>query len=329
MRCFLSRAASLTASFLCTIAQATEEKLQLKETIPLTGIEGRLDHFAFDAVEQRLFVCALGNNTVEVIDTTRGVRVHSITGLSAPQGVACVAEANRIFVADEEGGILKIFDGKSFHPLGELDFKDDADNIRYDHSTKEILVGFGSGGLAIVNALTGKQLGAIKLTAHPEAFILEQNGKRIFINVPNAHHVAVVDRDRPEVLTNWKTEAASGNFPIALDETNHRLFVGYRIPPKLIVLNADSGQPVTSIAISEDSDDIWYDSKRHRIYAICGAGKIDVIDQMNANNYRILTKIDTALGARTGLFVPEEDTLFVAVPHHGSQRAEIRVYQIK
>ncbi len=272
---------------------------------------------------------ALGNNTVEVIDLRKGERIHSITGLGAPQGIAYIPELDRIFVANDKGGICKIYDGKSFQIVGELDFKDDADNVRYDSATKQIFVGFGSGGIGIINAVDGKQVVSIKLTAHPEAFELEKRRKRIFVNVPNARHIAVIDRDKGEVVATWKTGDATANFPMALDETNHRLFIGCRSPSKLVVLNTASGDLIASIGISSDTDDIFYDSKRHRIYAICGAGKIDIIEQIDPNTYSAPTNIDTADGARTGLFVSERDTLFVAVPHRGSQNAEIRAYRVE
>ena len=153
---------------------------------------------------------------------------------------------------------------------------------------KKIYVGFGSGGIAIVNAPDGKQIGSIKLSAHPEAFQLEKNGSRIFVNVPNSRHVAVIDRDKGEVVARWKTDLAFANFPMALDEANHRLFVGCRIPSRLVVLNTDSGDVVAKIDISGDCDDLFYDRKRHRVYAICGAGKIDVIDQIDPNTYKSL-----------------------------------------
>ena len=303
--------------------------LKLKQTIPLSGVEGRIDHFAVDASGERLFVCALGNNTVEVLDLHKGQRVRSITGLGAPQAAAYVSELDRLFVANDKGGICRIYDGKSFQAVGELNLEDDADNVRYDEAAKKIYIGFGSGGIAVVNAPDGKQVGLIKLSAHPEAFQLEKNGSRIFVNVPNSRHVAVIDRNKSEVVARWKTDLAFGNFPMALDEANHQLFIGCRFPSKLVVLDIDSGDVVAKIDISGDSDDVFYDSKRHRIYAICGAGKIDVIEQADPKTYKALTKVDTANGARTGLFVPERDTLFVAVPHRGSQPAEIRCYQVE
>jgi DNA-binding beta-propeller fold protein YncE len=330
MNSFFSRSVLLIASCGYIIAAHAEEKtLKLKQTIPLPGVEGRIDHFALDASEERLFVCALGNNTVEVLDLRKGKRIRSITGLGAPQGIVYIPDLNRLLVANDKDGIFKIYDAKSFQQIGELNFKDDADNVRYDDATKKIYVGFGSGGIAIVNAPDGKQVGSIKLSAHPEAFELEKNGRRIFINVPNSRHIAVIDRDKDEVTARWQTDLAFGNFPMALDEANHRLLVGCRLPSKLVVLNTESGDVVAKIDISADPDDVFYDSKRRRIYAICGAGKIDIIEQTDPNAYKTLTKVDTADGARTGLFVPERDTLFVAVPHRGTQKAEIRAYGLE
>jgi DNA-binding beta-propeller fold protein YncE len=325
---FTAKAVCGVALLSCYAAatNAQSAPLKLKQTISLPGVEGRIDHFAFDPIGERLFVCALGNNTVEVLDLQKGERVHSITGLGAPQGVGYVPSLNRLFVANDKGGICKIYDGKSFQPVGELNLKDDADNIRYDQATKEIYIGFGSGGIAVVNPADGKQVGSIKLNAHPEAFQLEENGSRIFVNVPNSRQVAVIDHNKGQVIARWKTDIASDNFPMALDEADRRLFIGCRLPPKLIVLNTDSGNVVAKVDISGDADDVFYDGKRHRIYVICGAGKIDIIERSDPNTYKELAKMDTLNGARTGFFVPNQDMLFVAVPHRGSQQAEVRGY---
>ena len=312
-----------------TLAAQGGTPLKLRTTVALQGVEGRIDHFAFDPAGERLFVCALGNNTVEVIDLRSSQRIHSITGLGSPQGIAYIPESNRLFVANDKDGVCNIYDGKSLQPVGQLSLKDDADNVRYDIATKHIYVGFGSGGIAIINSADGKQVGSIKLAAHPEAFELEQHGNRIFANVPNARQVAVIDREKREVITRWNTNLAFGNFPMALDEPNHRLFVGCRLPSKLVVFDTESGKIVAKTDISGDPDEVFFDSERRRIYAICGAGEIDVIEQADPNTYRTSIKISTAEGARTGLFVPERDTLFVAVPHRASQQAEIRCYQIE
>ena len=330
----MSSKTSYIATLLCCIAIVTVAAqggtpLKLEKAIALQGVEGRIDHFAYDPAGERLFVCALGNNTVEVVDLQKGERSHSITGLGAPQGVVYLPDVNRLFVTNDKDGICRIYDGKSFQAVGELNLEDDADNIRYDDAKKKLYIGFGGGGIAVINAADGKQISSIKLSAHPEAFQLEKNGARIFVNVPNSRHIAIIDRDKGEVIAKWGTDLAFGNFPMALDEANHRLFVGCRLPARLVVLNTDSGNVVAKLEMSGDCDDVFYDSKRHRIYAICGAGKIDIVEQTDPNTYKALTKVDTAEGARTGLFVPERDTLFVAVPPRGSQQAEVRVYQLE
>jgi DNA-binding beta-propeller fold protein YncE len=299
--------------------------LALTRTIPLPGVEGRIDHFAIDSTTRRLFVCALGNNTVEVLDLDAGKRIHSITGLGSPQGVVYLPESNRILVANDTGGLCRIYDGKTCQQLTEIDLKDDADNVRYDETAKKIYIGFGNGGIAILDSHDGKKIGSIKLPGHPEAFELEKNGPRIFVNLPNSREVAVVNREKREIIATWKTGLALGNYPMALNEADHRLFVGCRSPSKLLVFDTNSGEIVTKIDTSSDPDDLFYDSKRHRIYVICGGGKIDVIEQTNSN-YNGITRVETAPGARTGLYLPDRDTLLVAVPHRGTQQAEIRCY---
>jgi DNA-binding beta-propeller fold protein YncE len=311
------------------LAEDGGASLQLMQTIPLAGVEGRIDHFGFDAAGERLFVCALGNNTVEVLDLRKGERVHSISNLGSPQGLAYVPELNRLFIANDKGGLCNIYAAKSWQPIGTVHLQDDADNVRYDSATKRIYVGFGDGGIGVINAADGKRIGSIKLAAHPEAFELEKHGRRIFVNVPNAGQVAVIDRDKGEVISTWKPDGASANFPMTLDEANHRLFIACRNPAKLVVLNTDSGDTVTTLDISGDADEVFYDAKRRRLYAICGEGYVDIIEQANSDHYKRTERASTASGARTGLFVAERDDLFIAVPHRGTQAAEIRRYQVK
>jgi DNA-binding beta-propeller fold protein YncE len=301
---------------------------RLIQTIPLPGVEGRIDHFALDRAGERLFVCALGNNSVEVLDLRQGKRVHTIAGLGSPQGIAYIPGFDRLFVANDKGGACKLFDGKSFQQRGQIGLNDDADNVRYDAAAKKLYVGFGNGGIAVINQADGKEVTRINLAGHPEAFELEKDGTRIFVNVPDARQVAVVDRLKGQVVTAWGTGKAFGNFPMAFDEAGHRLFVGCRSPSELLVFNSDSGEIVSKLGISADADELFYDAKRHRIYAICGAGKLDIIDQVDLNTYKLVNSRDTAKGARTGLFVAERDELFVAVPRRGSQEAEVRLYHI-
>jgi DNA-binding beta-propeller fold protein YncE len=313
-------------SLLCSV-QAESPTLRLIQTIPLPGVEGRIDHMAVDGAGQRLFVAAIGNGSVEILDLRAGKRIHSITELREPQGVAYVPEANQFYVACGGDGAIKVYDAKSFNLVTTLRDLDDADNIRYDAAAKCVLVGYGSGTLAIIDATTAKHIGDIKLAGHPESFQLEQKGNRIFVNVPTAKHVAIIDREKSSVIATWLLKSAAANFPMALDEGNRRLFVGCRQSAALIVLDSDSGKDVAAVAIDSDTDDVFYDQRRSRIYISCGAGFIDVLDCTALLPYSVIDKIPTASGARTSLFVPELNRLYLAVPHRGNQSAEVRVYE--
>jgi DNA-binding beta-propeller fold protein YncE len=302
--------------------------LRLVQTIPLPNVEGRIDHMAVDIKGQRLFIAALGNNTLEVLDLRAAKRIHSITGLHEPQGVVYIPEVKEIFVANGGDGTLEVFDGYSFNLINSIKFPDDADNIRYDAIVKHIYVGYGDGALGIINATSGKHIGDIELGGHPESFQIENPGVRIFVNIPTANRIAVVDRKKRAVTITWPLSGVRENFPMALDEINHRLFVGSREPAKLVVFDTESGKAVISMDGAGDPDDVFYDVARRRIYMSCGEGFINVYQQDGADHYKTIARIPTSSGARTSLFVPELNRFYLAVPHHRSQGAEVRIYEV-
>ena len=301
--------------------------LRLVQTIALPNVEGRIDHLAVDLQGQRLFLAALGNNTLEVIDLKAGRVIHSIKGLREPQGLAFIPEANAVYVANGVDGSCEAFAADSFAPLRGVKFSGDADNLRYDAATKLLYVGYGDGALGVFEANTGKIIGHIALPAHPEAFTLEQSGARIFVNVPRAKQVAVIDRQRRAVVAHWPITQAAANYPLALDEAQHRLFIGCRQPARLLVLDTDSGKVVAQVECAGDMDDVFYDAKNKRVYVSGGAGFISVFAQLNADQYQAVAQLSTAPGARTSLFVPALGRLYLAVPHRGGQAAEVRVYE--
>ncbi len=303
--------------------------LRLERTIALPEVRGRIDHMAVDLAGERLFVAALGNNTVEVLDLRVGKRISSITGLNEPQGVIYLPEFQRLFVTNGGDGSCKVFDGNSLGLLDTVKFSADADNIRYEPQTKQVYVGFGAGALGTFDAKTGKHLGDIRLAGHPESFQIEAAGPRIFVNVRPANQVTVIDRKKREVTAIWPLQDAKDNFPMALDETNHRLFIGCRNPAKIIIYDTESGQTVGKLDIAGDVDDLFYDSKTKRLYASCGEGFLHVFQQTDPDHYAVVAKIITAKGARTSLLVPQQGRLYLAVPHRGEQPAEVRVYTLQ
>jgi len=309
------------------LGQNTTPSLSLIKTIPLPNVEGRIDHMAADVANQRLFVAALGNNTVEVVDLKEGKVIQSLPNFAEPQGIAYVPELNRLFVANGADGTCRIIDGQTLKTISKIAVGDDADNVRYDSAAKKIYVGYGDGALAVIDAKTGRKMADIKLNAHPESFRLATTGPKIFINVPNANHIAVIDREKEKVTETWNLTEAKANFPMYLDEANHRMFVGCRNPSKVLVYDTSTGKLVTSVSISGDTDDLFYDANSKLIYVSCGAGFIDIIKQMDADHYTKIQTLPTAPGARTSYFVPELKILCLAVPHRGNQTTEIRVYK--
>jgi DNA-binding beta-propeller fold protein YncE len=301
--------------------------LRMVQTITLPNVEGRIDHLAVDIKGQRLFIAALGNNTVEIIDLQAGKHVQSIGGFSEPQGVSFIPEFNRLFVANGKSGVCDVFDGSSLKRVKSIKLSDDADNIRYDAAKQRVFVGYGSGALAIIDPVNGDRIGEIKLKGHPESFQLEKSGPRIFVNIPTAQQIVVVDREKRAVIAAWPTGGGSANYPMALDEEHHRLFVGFRKPAKVAVFDTESGKNVANLDSAGDADDIFYDDSRSRIYVSGGEGVLSIFHQKDADHYEQIGKIVTAAGARTSLFVPELSRLYLVVPHRGSQRAEVRVYE--
>jgi DNA-binding beta-propeller fold protein YncE len=304
------------------------EPLKLVRTIPLPGVEGRIDHLGVDLVGHRLFVAALGNNTVEVVDLNAGQRILTLKSLREPQGVLFLPSLNRIYVANGEDGKVTIFEGTSFRPLHTIEFSGDADNIRYDADARQAYIGYGSGALGIVDVgAMARKVGDIPLEGHPESFQLEKSGTRIFVNVPTAGHIAVIDRRARAVTLKWPLPGNPQNFPMALDEDEHRLFAGCRKPAHVAVIDTNTGKIVAQIDCVGDTDDLFYDAALRRLYVSGGEGFLSVFQEQNPDHYTQLGKIPTAAGARTSLFVPNLKRFYLAVPHRGAQAAGVRVYE--
>ncbi len=312
------------------------QPLSLESHIALPNVKGRIDHFSVDVKGQRLFVAAVDNHTLEVVDLKSGQHVHTISDLAEPQGVFYDASTNRLFVACGLDGVTKIFDGTTFQVLATVKFPDDADNIRYDARSKGVIVGYagakqlrkreeGTGGLGFVNS-DGKKTSDIVIDAHPESFQLEERGTRLFVNVPEKKEIEVIDAVKRTVLARWPV-SAQNNFPMALDEAHHRLLVGCWVPPRLLVFDTETGKEVASGEIAGKTDDLFYDSSRGRAYVLTSQGFLEVFQRKDTDRYDRIARYTTPPGTQTGLFVPEWGRLFAAVRKQGEQSAEIRAYQ--
>jgi DNA-binding beta-propeller fold protein YncE len=295
-------------------AQASEPVLPLilETTIPLPDVSGRIDHLAVDLARKRLFVAEVGNNTLDAIDFDTQKPVHRITGLDEPQGVAYLPGPDLIVVGNGGDGAVRFYNGTDFSPRGIVSLGDDADNVRVDPRNGHVVVGYGSGGLAVIDPLKPARLADIPLTGHPESFRLSLPTGRIFVNIARAGRITSVDLATGKPVTNWTPRGLTANFPMSLDETGRAVIVVFRSPAKLALFDMTTGSMVASADTCGDSDDVFFDEKRRRIYVSCGAGFIDVF-QREASALTRLMRLATTSGARTSLFVPELDRLFLAV----------------
>ena len=313
---------------------SSSSSFNLIQAIAIPNVNGRIDHMAIDIRGQKLFVAELENNSLDIVDLKAGKRIRTINNnnnvglLNEPQSIVFIPELNRIFVSNGQDGTVDVFDARSYSLIKKIKLpSDDADNMRYDPGSKLVYVGYGEGALGIINATNYNVVGNIPLNGHPESFQLE--GKKqassaqkqtILVNVPQSDAVEVVDDiQKRTVSKTWPITNAQNNFPMALDEANHRLFVGTRDPPKLMVFDTNSGKVISILDIANDADDIFYDAAKKRIYVSCGEGFVNIFQQQDADHYNAIVSVPTAQGARTSLFVPELHRFYLAVPHIANQ----------
>ncbi|MDB5710089.1 MAG: pyrrolo-quinoline quinone beta-propeller repeat-containing protein [Sphingomonas bacterium] len=304
--------------------------LRLVQEIPLSGVQGRLDHFTIDPKRKRVIFSGLGNDSVQVVDAFAGRQIRQIDGLSQPQGTLYVPETDTLYVANAADGHVNIYNGTTFVLIRQIDFGtgSDPDNLRYDAAAKRVYLGYGEGAIGAIDAATNARIGTdFKFEGHPEGFQLERNGSHIFVNIADGKVVRVIDR-RTGKMVDWTLPAGhAANFPMVLDEANRRVIIGTRKPSRITVLNMDSGAIVASLPCTGDMDDIFFDADRKRIYVAGGEGYISVFQQTDADHYKDMGKIASALGARTGVWYVARDRLYVAAPSAGGLGARLLVFE--
>ena len=313
-------------------AQAQSPALQLARTIVLPQVSGKFDHFAFDAVGDRLFAAATGNHSVEVIDLKSNKVQQSITGLGKPHGLAWVASTGKLYVADGSLAELRAYAGSPLALAGEIKLSDDADDMVYEEVTHLLYVGHGGSGaanparIAVIDTAAFSLVASLPVAAHPEALEIDPASRRVFANIAGSSEVAVIDTPTKAVSGLWKLTRAANNVPLAFDAEHNLLLVACRAPGALIALDADSGKELASLPAAGGADDLFYDSALRRVYLISGAGEVDAYQVDKAKELHSLAVLHTAAGAKTALFVPAQNLLYVGIPGTAELPAEIRVY---
>jgi len=316
---------ALAALTLWTTAPRAEAPLVLEAKIPLGDVYGRIDHMAFDAAHQRLFVAELGNDSVGVVDVKAGKTVKTIPRLREPQGVGYLGSTDTLYVASAIDGSLHLFDGANFTPGPVIALGKDADNVRIDAKTGTVFVGYGAGAIAAIDAAKRTKVADLTLREHPEGFQLSPDGAHIFVNVPDAREIAVLDRASGKATT-WPVRDARANFPMALEDDGQRVVAVFRRPARLIAFSAADGKVAANLESCSDADDVFADARRHRLYVSCGEGVVDVFER-KGEGYARLEQIPTVSGARTSFFAPELDRLFLGVRASGGEAPAIWVFR--
>ncbi len=301
------------------------QALRLEAKIPLGAVAGRIDHMAIDLARKRLFIAELGNNSVGVVDLDARKVVHRIAGLKEPQGVAYVPATDTLYIANRGDGSVRMFHGADYSPAGRVELDSDADNIRVDASANHVIVGYGDGGLAVIDLTTGKKIGTMPLKAHPESFQLDPRTGEVFVNLPDERAIAVLDRMTGQQRHGWAMPYG-GNYAMALDNERQRVLTVFRQPAKLMAFSKQTGDVADQVATCGDVDDLFLDTKRQRLYISCGEGFIDVRDASKAG-YPEVERIETVSGARTSFFVPEMDLFVLAVRAQAGEPAAIWLYR--
>src|SRR5258706_3793758 len=309
-----------------SLAQAAPSSLLLEVKIPLGNVAGRIDHLAIDSARLRLYVAELGNNSIGVVDLTTNRLIRTVGGFLEPQDVGYEPSTDTVYVTNGADGSVRVLRGDDLRPIGRIDLAGDADNLRIDTAHRRVVVGYGNGALGVIDPQSQKLVADIPLKAHPESFRLAGDDQLVYINIPDAHEIAVVDLRARRQVSSWRMGEFSSNYPMMLDGARHELWVAFRSPSKLVALDLKTGVRIAALDSCSDADDVFVDAKRDRIYVSCGAGFVDVW-RRHGVSYVKLESVVTVVGARTSLFVPDLGRLYLAVRATPTERAAIWVFR--
>jgi hypothetical protein len=324
--------------------------LRLVQTIPLPGVKGRLDHMAVDLEKKRLFVAAVDNGTLEVLDLGAGRAINSIAGMKDTQDALFLGgDFNKLYVSSLDG-TLRIFQGETFRLVQALKLEPDPNRLLYDPMTDLIYFGYGGQNagfdayerVGIMQAKRGArsdQLVADMIAptyrpGHLAELALEDDGKLLVCD-SRADLIFQFDTRRRELLKAWPAHG-DGAGDMSIDRAHHRLFVGTRIPAEMTVYNSLSGEEIVSLPGPETMDGVYYDVDLKRIYMSGGRwygtpeaspGWVYVYQQKDADHYALVSKIMTRPGSGTSLFVPSLKRLYVASQAIGDQEAAILAFE--
>jgi len=327
----------LEFAFILSIYGQDKAPLKLTQKIALPNVKGRIDHMDVDVKGQRLFIAGLENGTLEVVDLKAGKWLRSVPGLKAPQGVAYVPSLNKVFVANENDDTLKVFRGDTLDLLATIRLDLGANRVTYDPHNKKLYVGYGGasakkdhGELGVIDAENNKHVTDIQIGVRPAEILMDKSGQTLFVFDSISNKIQVIDAKKNQIVSEWPV---SGQRPGdgALDEPTHRLMIGIRTPPSLIVMDSTSGKEVARLPTVEGMDGVYFDASHKRVYVSGGrgfdVGSVFVYQQRDADHYTQIGKVPTAPGAGTSFWSPELNRFYVAAPSSDKEPAAILVFE--
>ena len=311
--------------------------LKLIATTPLPDFTGDFDHFAVDLKGKRLFLTAEDHKTVEVFDL-EGKRIHSITGFGQPHAAVVLADSNIIVTDGDDFGDVALVNGKDYKIMSTIKLPPGVDGAVFNPVNQYYYVESGTDDpgakthvINIIDTKAFKLVGEITLPGnHSEAMAIDRAGKKLYVNLVGANQVGVVDLDTRKLITRWPVPNAQGADSLVLDEPNHRLFIATRKPAEFIAYDTDTGKVVTTLPTVEMNDDMWFDVARKRFY-VTGTENTAVMEQRDADHYSRLTDVPTGYRAKTSIFVPELNRLYIAVSGKGkpNPKMALQVYDVQ
>jgi DNA-binding beta-propeller fold protein YncE len=329
----MKKIAGLLIILLCSLSANAQPAppLSLLRTILLPGVLGKFDHFAIDLTGNRLFAATTGNHSVEVINLNTDRAEQNIEGLGKPHGLTWVAKTGRLYVADGKLGELRVYQGAPLKLTGTIRLSEDADDMVYDRQNRTLYVGHGGApaipaGVAVIDTATFTLTKDIPVATHPEALAVDARGQRVFANIADSSEVAVINAHTNTLSALWRLLGESDNVPLDDDSGQNLLYIACRAPGTVMAINGASGAEISRQRTAADADDLFYDSALHRVYVITGEGEVDTYQVDPQKKLHALAATHTARGAKTGLFVPSQNILYVGIPGIDGNSARIRVY---
>jgi len=286
----------LITCFTSLNAQTQKSEYKLARTIQLTN-DGGWDYLTVDEVNQRLFVSH--SSQVNVVDLRTGEQVAVVPSTEGVHGIAIANDLNKAFISCGKDSSVIVVDLATFKPVTKITGTGkNPDAILYDQFSKKVFTFNGrSSNSTVIDANTLKIIATIPLSGKPEFSQTDGKGK-VYVNIEDKSTITVINSVTLKVEKEWSIAPGEEPSGLALDNANHRLFsvCGNKM---MTISDAIAGKVITTVPIGDGCDGVAFDPVTKRIFASNGEGKMTVVQQVNANEYKVVENFPTLQGART------------------------------